>query len=64
MTFEKVIGSSRILQGVSLGHVERQIKKFKIQLEFNLATAVKDNHEWLYKYISNKRKIRKNLHPL
>ena len=41
-----------------------KIRMVKAQLELNLATAVKDNKKCSYKYISNKRKARENLHPL
>ncbi|KAK4817083.1 LOW QUALITY PROTEIN: hypothetical protein QYF61_027914 [Mycteria americana] len=40
------------------------IRRAKVQLEFNLATAVKDNKTCFYKYISNKRRAKGNLHPL
>lgn len=33
-------------------------------LELNVATAVKDNKKCFYKYVSNKRRAKENLHPL
>jgi len=36
----------------------------KAQLEFSLATAVKDNKKHFSKYIGNKRRAKENLHPL
>ncbi|KAF1618604.1 UNVERIFIED_CONTAM: putative RNA-directed DNA polymerase from transposon X-element, partial [Eudyptes robustus] len=39
-------------------------RKAKAQLELNLATAVKDNKKYFYKYISNKRRAKENLRPL
>ncbi|KAK4826796.1 hypothetical protein QYF61_011604, partial [Mycteria americana] len=41
-----------------------KIRRAKAQLEFNLATAINDNKKCFYKYISNKRRARENLHPL
>ncbi|KAK4825741.1 hypothetical protein QYF61_002180 [Mycteria americana] len=41
-----------------------KIRRAKTQLELNLATAVKDNKKYFYKYISNKRRTKENLHPL
>ncbi|KAK4826389.1 LOW QUALITY PROTEIN: hypothetical protein QYF61_008060, partial [Mycteria americana] len=41
-----------------------KIRRAKAQLEPNLATAIKDNKKYFYKYISNKRKAKENLHPL
>ncbi|KAK4811280.1 hypothetical protein QYF61_023332 [Mycteria americana] len=41
-----------------------KIRRAKAQLEINLATAVKDNKKSFYKYISNKRRAKGNLHPL
>ncbi|KAK4821004.1 hypothetical protein QYF61_010735 [Mycteria americana] len=41
-----------------------KIRRAKAQLELNLATAVKDNKKCFYKYISNKRRAKENLHPL
>ncbi|GAB0184205.1 mitochondrial enolase superfamily member 1 [Grus japonensis] len=41
-----------------------QIRRAKAQLELNLATAIKDNKKLcFYKYISNKRRTKENLHP-
>ncbi|KAK4832789.1 hypothetical protein QYF61_025657 [Mycteria americana] len=39
-------------------------RRSKAQLELNLATAIKDNKKCFYKYISNKRRAKENLHPL
>ena len=41
-----------------------KIRRAKAQLELNLATAIKDNKKCFYKYISNKRRAKENLHPL
>ncbi|KAK4822047.1 hypothetical protein QYF61_008856 [Mycteria americana] len=41
-----------------------KIRRAKAQLELNLATAVKDNKKYFYKYFSNKRRAEENLHPL
>ncbi len=41
-----------------------KIRKAKAQLELNLATKVKDNNKYFYKYINSKRRARENLHPL
>ncbi|GAB0180778.1 hypothetical protein GRJ2_000543100 [Grus japonensis] len=41
-----------------------KIRKTKAQLELNLATAIKENKKCFYKYISNKRRAKENLHPL
>ncbi|GAB0204509.1 mitochondrial enolase superfamily member 1 [Grus japonensis] len=41
-----------------------KIRKAKAQLEFNLATVVRDNKKCFYKYINNKRRAKENLHPL
>ncbi|KAF1590602.1 UNVERIFIED_CONTAM: hypothetical protein FQV16_0005669, partial [Eudyptes robustus] len=41
-----------------------KIRRAKAQLELNLATAIKDNKKCFYKYISNKRQAKENLHPL
>ena len=40
-----------------------KIRRAKAQPELNLATAVKDNKKCFYKYISNKRRTKENLHP-
>jgi len=34
------------------------------QPELNLATSIKDNKKCFYKYTGNKRRTKKNLHPL
>ena len=39
-------------------------RRAKAQLQLNLATAVKDNKNEFYKYMSNKRRAKENLHPL
>ena len=41
-----------------------KIRRAKAQPELNLATAVKDSKKCCYKYISNKRRAKENLHPL
>ncbi|KAK4825063.1 hypothetical protein QYF61_023067 [Mycteria americana] len=41
-----------------------KIRRAKAQLELNLATALKDNNKYFYKYISNKRRAQENLHLL
>lgn len=41
-----------------------KIRKAKAQIELNLATKVKDNNKYFYKYINSKRRARENLHPL
>ncbi|KAK4816829.1 hypothetical protein QYF61_023893 [Mycteria americana] len=47
-----------------VGLCREKIRRAKAQLELNLATAVKDNKKCFYKYISNKRRAKENLHPL
>ncbi|KAK4810280.1 LOW QUALITY PROTEIN: hypothetical protein QYF61_015310, partial [Mycteria americana] len=41
-----------------------KIRSTKAELELNLATAVKDNKKYLFKYISSKRRAKENLQPL
>ena len=41
-----------------------KIGKARAQIEQNLATKVKDNSKYFYKYINSKRRARENLHPL
>ncbi|KAK4812034.1 hypothetical protein QYF61_026172 [Mycteria americana] len=41
-----------------------KIRRAKAQLEPNLATAVKDNKKCFYKYTSNKKRAKENLHSL
>ncbi|KAK4805322.1 hypothetical protein QYF61_018185 [Mycteria americana] len=41
-----------------------KIRRAKVKLELNLASAVKDNKKCFYKYINNKRRAKENLHPL
>ncbi|KAK4826309.1 hypothetical protein QYF61_007156 [Mycteria americana] len=41
-----------------------KIRRAKAQLGLNLATAIKDDKKYFYKYISNKRRTEENLHPL
>ncbi|GAB0203785.1 hypothetical protein GRJ2_002844100 [Grus japonensis] len=41
-----------------------KIRRAKVQLELNLATAVKYSKKCFYKYINNKRRAKENLHPL
>jgi len=40
-----------------------KMKMPKAQLEFNLATAIKDNKKCFFKSISNKRRSKASLHP-
>ena len=49
------------MQGSCAG---RKIRQAKDQLELNLASKVKDNNIYFYKYINSKRRARENLHPL
>ncbi|KAK4830652.1 hypothetical protein QYF61_012495 [Mycteria americana] len=39
-----------------------KIRRAKAELELNLATAIKDNKKYFYKYMSNKRTAEENLH--
>jgi len=41
-----------------------QVRKAKTQTELNLARDIKGNKKKFYKYISDKRKARKNIGPL
>ncbi|KAK4815922.1 LOW QUALITY PROTEIN: hypothetical protein QYF61_010179 [Mycteria americana] len=41
-----------------------KIRRARPELELNLATAVKDNKKYFFKYISNKRRGKENLQPL
>ena len=41
-----------------------KIRKAKAQLELNLATKVKNNNKYFYKYINSKGRARESLHPL
>ncbi|KAK4810627.1 LOW QUALITY PROTEIN: hypothetical protein QYF61_007364 [Mycteria americana] len=41
-----------------------KIRRAKAELELNLATAVKDNKKYFFKYISSKRRAKENLQPL
>ena len=41
-----------------------EFRKTKAQLELRLATAVKENKKFFYKYISGKRRTKENFHPL
>jgi len=41
-----------------------KIKRAKDQLELDVATAVRDNKKYFYKYIHNKRRAKENLRPL
>jgi len=41
-----------------------KFRRAKAQLELSLAAAIKDNKRCFYKYISNKRRAKENLHPL
>jgi len=38
--------------------------KAKAQLELRLATVVRDNKKYFYKYINNKKRAKESLHPL
>jgi len=40
------------------------MKKAKAQVELRLATVVRENKKCCYKYISNKKRAKENLHPL
>lgn len=42
----------------------RRIREAKSQLELNLATSVKDNKKYFYKYITGKRRGKDTLHTL
>ncbi|KAK4831891.1 hypothetical protein QYF61_020038 [Mycteria americana] len=41
-----------------------KIRRAKAEPELNLATAVKDNKKYFFKYISSKRRTKENLQPL
>ena len=41
-----------------------KVTRAKAQLEHRLATAVKDNKKYFYKYIIINRRVKENLHPL
>ncbi|KAK4826721.1 hypothetical protein QYF61_010974 [Mycteria americana] len=41
-----------------------KIRRAKAELELNLATAIKDNKKYFFKYISSKRRAKENLQPL
>lgn len=41
-----------------------KIRRAKPQLELYLATTLKENKRYFYRYISNKRRAKENLHPL
>ncbi|KAK4816253.1 hypothetical protein QYF61_013887 [Mycteria americana] len=41
-----------------------KIRRAKAELELSLATAVKDNKKYFFKYISSKRRAKENLQPL
>ena len=43
---------------------KEKIRKAKTQLKLNLATEVKGNNKYYYKYTNSKRGARENLHPL
>ncbi|KAK4813551.1 hypothetical protein QYF61_009594 [Mycteria americana] len=51
-----------------LGPVARwcreKIRRAKAKLELNLATAVKDNKKYFFKYLSSQRRAKENLQPL
>ena len=44
--------------------MQKKIRKAKTQLKLNLATEVKGNNKYYYKYTNSKRGARENLHPL
>lgn len=41
-----------------------KITRTKAQLDLSLATSIKDNETCFYKYLSNKRRAKKNHYPL
>jgi len=41
-----------------------KVRRAKVQLELRLATAIKDNKKCFYKYISNQRRAKENLHAV
>jgi len=41
-----------------------EIRKAKAQLELRLATVLRDNKKYVYKYINNKKRAKESLHPL
>jgi len=41
-----------------------KVRRAKAQLKLSLATAIKYSKKCFYKYISNKRRMKENLHPL
>jgi len=41
-----------------------EIRKAKAQLEFRLATVVRNNKLYIYKYVNKKKRAKVNLHPL
>ncbi|KAK4829638.1 hypothetical protein QYF61_005849 [Mycteria americana] len=41
-----------------------KIRRAKAELELNLATVIKDNKKYFFKYISGKRRAKENLQPL
>ena len=43
---------------------EEEIRRAKAQLELNLATIVRDNKKYFYKYVNNKKKAKENICPL
>ncbi|KAK4831046.1 LOW QUALITY PROTEIN: hypothetical protein QYF61_014978 [Mycteria americana] len=50
--------------GKSRGLQREKIRRAKAKLELNLATAVKGNKKYFFKYISSKRRAKENLQPL
>ena len=62
--FSKEIGISYDDYRYVVKLCKKKIRKAKAQLELNLATKVKDNSKYFYKYINSKRRARENLHPL
>lgn len=60
MTFERRGRQLRKSTSMVLSHVERKLEGE----ELNLSTTVKDNKNWFYKYVNNKKRANENLHLL
>lgn len=54
----------QVSQEMFKGVARKKIRDPKAQLKLNLATSVKDNKKYLYKYINGKRRGKDNLHSL
>lgn len=39
---------------------KKKIRRVKAQLDFSMATALKDNKMYFYKYMNDKRRIKEN----